>query len=88
MNKKRYWDLYGYKVMEQISNSERIIKIKEPETNRVVYSHQFFDGKEWNPCSHCGDKIGIPSTTTKTVTKIEHIRKFCSAYRSSLKSKE
>lgn len=85
MTKKKYWNTYGYEIVEQISDNERIIKMKKPMTKEEVFSHQFFDGKEWSCCPHCGDKIGIPPTT-RTVKKIIHIHKFCSAYRSSLKN--
>ena len=48
MGKREYLHIYGYEVVERISSSERIIKIKEPKTGRNLYSHQFLEDDKWN----------------------------------------
>ncbi len=87
MNRKKYTGIYDYSVEEKVSDIERIIKTNEPVTKRNVFVHQFFDGKKWQLCTHCGDMLKIPHRTARHVYDIEHIRKYCSAYKSSLNSK-
>ena len=73
-----------YEIIEQVSNRERIVKVKNP-IGRYVFSHQFFDGRKWRQCTHCGDNLKIPSGP---VTNIEHVRKYCISYRSGAKKEE
>jgi hypothetical protein len=82
MPTKSYEDLYGMTIEETISDNERIIGVPIPTGK--AYVHQFLRDEKWTTCSKCGDKAGLPPTGIRTVKKIDWIRKFCSAYKSSL----
>jgi ribosomal protein L34E len=71
------------KLIEQTSRTERIVEVQSPGGPR--YAHQFQDGEHWIPCGHCGDKLPQGAVTPGPVWNPDQVRKFCSAYRSSLK---
>lgn len=68
-------------VVEQVSQSERIVSTARPD-GKIVFVHQFLDINKWKTCLECGKKIG---TSPGAVLKIEHFKRYCPKYRSTLK---
>lgn len=79
-------DNQSEKIEENISDKERIISTKRPD-GVTVFVHQFKEGNNWKMCLKCGEGLPTPSTRPGPVLKIEHIRKYCPLYKSTIKSK-
>lgn len=65
-------------VAEQVSPTERIVSATRPG-GVTVFVHQFRSEGHWRQCTHCGDRI---RTRPGPVADINHIKRYCSAYRS------
>ncbi len=75
--------MINQRVVEQISETERIISSEKPN-KEVVFVHQFQTEGKWKTCLNCGDKLPGRKPTPGPVKNIEHIKNCCSKYRSSI----
>lgn len=70
------------KIVEQISNTERIVSTKRPD-KLTVFVHQFQINGEWKTCLDCGKGLPGGQARPGPVRKIDRIRKYCPKYRST-----
>ena len=78
--RRRAYPIAG--IEEQTSETERIARVERPD--RHVFSHQFLSAGSWRQCPRCGVP-GAGTSIGQPMFKVEDVRLYCSAYKSSLK---